>query len=636
MILLIGAPTLLIYVAILSITLVKLESAAKRNIETEMTRFAANLAARFDGEFREVKTVADTTADFLRAVPDVTIDQIFAQLEANVLQNGAIYGAAMAFEPGSFPTEMPRFSPYVYRNGNVIERMFITEEQYDWYLDPQWTWWALPKQENKGIWTEPYFDEGAGNVLMVTYSAPFYRDGEFRGVTTVDIMLDSIEAHIGRRIIGDQDFAIVSMDGHYIYRPNNQNILGETMQDRLEDSNRDDMAMLESQILSGEPGIVILPEVSLVPGQKPETRWLFHAPIESTDWVLLTGISEAEALFAVHRAGALAGLALGGALVLIIIAIWRVSLRISRPVEQLTETVHSIAMGNFDASIDDVGSQDEIGILARSVNTMSRELRSHITRLAHEQAEREKIERDLNLAREIQTGLLPKEPPVVPGFEIGGWNRPADKTGGDYFDLLTLPNQKTLFALADVTGHGVGPALIAAVFRAYLRAAALGAHDALTQVLAIVNRFICADTPVEKFVTAAIGVLDPTTHTAELASGGQAPLLFFEAATGEVHNWNAENVPFGVVDDWVFEPPRTVKFAPGDMLVLATDGFFEWMNGSHELFGTQRVIDYVRTNHALPTEKFIDGLHKAVRKHGGGTLQGDDLTIILIRRRLND
>ena len=632
MLLLIGAPTLLIYVVILSVTVVQLEKAAKRNIETEMTRFAANLAARFDGAFVDVQTIADTTATFLETAPDLTEAQIFDQLEANVRQHPAVYGAAMAFEPGMIETDMPRFCPYVYRDGDQIARMHITQEQYDWYLDPQWTWWALPKQQMKGIWTEPYFDEGAGNVLMVTYSVPFTRNGEFRGVTTVDIMLDSIQAQIGRRILGEQDFAIVAPDGRYVFRPGGQDVLAETLQEKLAETDRPDLEDLAATILSDEAGLVIIPNVSLTDEEPAETSWLFHAPIPSTDWVLLTGISQRDALLAVHRAGAIAGLALGVALVLIIVAIWRVSLRISHPVERLTETVHSISLGNFDASIDDVGSRDEIGILARSVNTMSRELRSHIKRLAHEQAEREKIERDLNLAREIQLGLLPKEPPTIPGYDIGGWNQPADKTGGDYFDLLVLPDGNMLLALADVTGHGVGPALIAAVTRAYLRAAALGAHDALTEVMSIVNRFIFADTPTERFVTAAVGVLNPTEHALELASAGQAPLLFYEAATGEVHNWSAENIPFGVVEDWEFESPRAIKFAPGDLLVLATDGFYEWMNRAHELFGTDRVSAYIKASHDQPPAEFIDGLHRAVSDYGEGTAQSDDLTIIVIRR----
>ena len=85
-------------------------------------------------------------------------------------------------------------------------------------------------------------------------------------------------------------------------------------------------------------------------------------------------------------------------------------------------------------------------------------------------AQREKVEGDLEMARGIQRGLLPESAPSVDGYEIAGWNQPADQTGGDYYDLLRFPTGQLLVAIADVTGHGIGPALITAVFRAYLRA----------------------------------------------------------------------------------------------------------------------------------------------------------------------
>ena len=161
--------------------------------------------------------------------------------------------------------------------------------------------------------------------------------------------------------------------------------------------------------------------------------------------------------------------------------------------------------------------------------------------------ELDKVERDLDIAREIQRGLLPRDIPDTPGFEVEGWSQPADQTGGDYFDWMKLPDGGTLITLADVTGHGIGPALIVAVCRAYMRAAAAGNGVALEAAIARVNDLLQMDIPDERFVTAAVGVLRPESNQMSLVSAGQAPLFFYRAASRTVENWAAADVPLGVM-----------------------------------------------------------------------------------------
>src|SRR5262249_33350371 len=153
-----------------------LRNAGRREVERYTARLAANQAARFDGDFRSAAAIAEATAHFLETEPDLSERQLFDQLRANTLQNPLVYGAAIAFEPGTYKTDDSLYSPYVHRAADGLVEMNITRDVYDWYRDPHWQWWHLPKERQKGAWTDPYFDEGAGNVLMVTYSAPFFRD----------------------------------------------------------------------------------------------------------------------------------------------------------------------------------------------------------------------------------------------------------------------------------------------------------------------------------------------------------------------------------------------------------------------------------------------------------------------------
>lgn len=245
-----------------------------------------------------------------------------------------------------------------------------------------------------------------------------------------------------------------------------------------------------------------------------------------------------------------------------------------------------------------------------------------------------KIERDLDIAREIQSGLLPKDIPNTPGFEIEGWSKPADQTGGDYFDWMTLPDGGTLITLADVSGHGIGPALIVAVCRAYMRAAAAGNGVALETSLSRVNELLQVDMPSGRFVTAAVGVLEPSHNEMSFVSAGQAPVFFYRAASRTVENWAADDLPLGIYSGLTFDGARKVRFEPGDTLVLTTDGFFEWSNEGGEQFGIKRLEEFVAAHAEEAPTAFIQKLHSNVLAHAAGTAQPDDLTVVIIRRRM--
>ncbi|MCB9848921.1 MAG: SpoIIE family protein phosphatase [Phycisphaeraceae bacterium] len=632
MLVLIGLPTLAIYLVGLGLTLAHFSRVAKQDVEREMTRLARNYAAQFDAAFRETAAIATTTANHVSIDPGLSEEQIFELLESNVRQNDAIYGAAMAFEPGERDSGGDLYSPYVHRDGEALRRMNIGRGVYDWYRDSRYQWWGRAKQEDRGIWTDPYFDEGAGNVLMVTYSAPLRRVGAFIGVTTVDIMLPTFQDRIGRHILAEQEFAIVTRDGVFVSSTHPEDILRRSISDLPALQGRDDLEPAIERIIAGEPGVEVFDARAGAAGARRGRQWVFHAPIESTGWNFIAIVSERQALAEVRAGVALGAAALAATLALIIGAIWFIAGRITRPVERLRSTVLRVASGDLDARVEGPATGDEIGELAQSFNTMTQELRANVDRLAIERARREKFEGDLRIAREIQQGLLPRSAPKVPGFEIAGWNQPADQTGGDYYDLLAMPNGVVLVAIADVTGHGIGPALISSVCRAYLRAAASNPGAPLAGIMERINRFLYTDIPADRFVTAAIGFLDPHSRSMSLLSAGQAPLLYYEAASGEVRFWKADSYPLAVTSEIEFQQTRSIRFEPGDTLILATDGFFEWADASREMFGLDRMMGSIRRHHTLDPDSMIRAIYDDVRAHSGSTPQQDDLTAIIVKR----
>ena len=174
--------------------------------------------------------------------------------------------------------------------------------------------------------------------------------------------------------------------------------------------------------------------------------------------------------------------------------------------------------------------------------------------------------------------------------------------------------------------------MIAAVCRAYIRGASSGVGDGLAGAVERVNEMLHLDIPANRFVTAAVGVLTPTTHEMELVSVGQAPMLYRRAATGEVENWPADDVPFAVASGMSLDEVRRIHFEPGDALVLTTDGFFEWPDPTGDQYGIERLERLVARAGGDPPETLVEALQQDVLNHAGGVEQPDDVTVVVVRR----
>jgi serine phosphatase RsbU (regulator of sigma subunit) len=262
------------------------------------------------------------------------------------------------------------------------------------------------------------------------------------------------------------------------------------------------------------------------------------------------------------------------------------------------------------------------------------QIRNHVfaaLREAELQRELERVNHDLGIARSIQQGLLPSRSPSFEGFEVAGWNQPAEQTGGDYFDWQTLPDGRLAVSLGDATGHGIGPALITASCRAYARASFLSSdQDGLLENL---NRLLADDLPQNRFVTFAVAILDPASSRVEVLSAGHGPILLYRRATGQIENIDAQGIPLGMIAGAKYGRGTEACLASGDVLALITDGFYEWENPEGEEFGVSRLEAVIRESRDSHAEEVISRLRSAVENFCKGTEQKDDLTAVILKRK---
>jgi phosphoserine phosphatase RsbU/P len=240
-------------------------------------------------------------------------------------------------------------------------------------------------------------------------------------------------------------------------------------------------------------------------------------------------------------------------------------------------------------------------------------------------------EHDLDAARTILQALLPKQPPSVAGFDVAGWNQPADETGGDFFDFHDRPDGNLAVTVADVSGHGVGPALVAAECRAFLRATLLQS-DEPDVVIPQVNHLLCESLPENRFVTAFFGLLRREEHRLDYISAGHGPILFYSRAAGTFRELPIQGFPLGLSRGRPFGEPHAVAFAAGDFLAIVTDGFFEWLDPRGECYGIDRLQDQLRRDTDRPAAEIIRSLHQGVLAFSCGTHQLDDLAAVVIKR----
>jgi len=251
-------------------------------------------------------------------------------------------------------------------------------------------------------------------------------------------------------------------------------------------------------------------------------------------------------------------------------------------------------------------------------------------RMTESLIEGEKMRQELEMARVVQMSSLPAAMPRIPGYDVYGTSLPADLTGGDTFDLFQVP-QGLLVVLGDATGHGIAPALSVTQMQAMLRIAfRLGAD--LETAFMQVNNQLAETMPDDRFITAFIGLLDAPAHRMRFHSGGQGPILLFSAATGTFARHRPTSFPLAAMPLAKLRPAIEIEMQPGDILVLLSDGIYEYHDAASEQFGESRVEELLREHHGRTMAELSDILLAAVRAFAQGAPQGDDMTVVLVKR----
>ncbi|ABK17886.1 SpoIIE family protein phosphatase [Syntrophobacter fumaroxidans] len=600
-----------------------------RDVEENARNLARSTVYRIESVLQGVEKVPLNMASVIGRYPYGVVD-IFHLVQSAVANNPEVYGSIIAYEPYNYEPDTEYFAPYCYRGSNgSIKSEVLGGEDYRYFV---MDWYQIPKLLKEVVWSEPYYDEGGGNIVMATVSVPFYKeaDGEkdFQGIVTADISLSWLTEILSSVTIYRTGYAfVITRNGVFVTYPDNGFIMRKSIFSIAEENADRNLRDIGRDMIAGREDFI--PLVDFASGKK---SWMYYAPLPSNGWSVGVIFPEDELYADVWDLGkevVIIGL-IGFLFLFFTVAM--ISQTITRPLRFLDATTHEIAKGNLDIELPEPRSNDEIGRLTRSFKEMKSALKEYIANLAETTASKERMESELKIARTIQMSFLPKRFPSLPEtevVEVFATLEPAREIGGDLYDFFFLDRDHLFFVVGDVSGKGIPAALFMAVSKTLLKGVTeLGMEP--SEVLERVNAELCIDNESMMFVTVFCAVLDLRTGELRYSNGGHVPPVLLREGGEPVWVEIPPGVFLGTFDDARYKT-GTLSLIPGDTILVYTDGVSEAMDARRELYTGARLMTALRSVPDGSPETVVREVLESVRDYSSGEPQADDITILAVR-----
>ena len=529
--------------------------------------------------------------------------------------------------------------------GQVLNDGEAREEMLADFDPRERAWYKKGAQAKGAVYSTPYLGiDGSQNIDCI---APYF-DGEgFAGVVGIGFPVEEIYRQLADAVSdGSGVNFVLDGGGDVAFSSRSSGILAAVpaLVD-IREAGDESLAAAARRMTAGESGVL---PVSV----DGEMYYLAYAPMKSIGWSFGTLIQQdavaapsVEArenvfdsmtgfqatlreIFENAKRNAVFSLLIAAPLLWL--AGGRLAGRITSPLRRLADGVRKIAGGNLDYKID-MKTGDEIELLADSFNKMTGELSAYMENVARTAAEKERFQTELDLARNIQEGMLPKDFPQQREFDIMATMRPAKDVGGDFYDVYFLDEDHLAVTVADVSGKGIPAALFMVIAKTLLKDRALGAKnpERLSEAVAQANNALIDSNQAGMFVTAFCGILDIKTGTFRYANAGHNPPLLRHGAAFSFLP-KGKSLMLCIMEGETY-PTETISLAPGDAIFLYTDGVTEAMNENGDMFRENRLQATLDgTPPTADAAVLTSAVQEALQAHVGDAEQSDDITMLAL------
>ena len=539
--------------------------------------------------------------------------------------NPVLSGCSISFEPDYFEGRH-YFSAYSGYVGGTLRTEQEGDDDYQYfYLD----WYLQPKLLNQPCWTEPYSDWEQGDAedrqtqRMVSYSKPLTTSAGFIGSISLDISLKWLSDNLSPVKPYPHSYSIlISRGGTYLVHPDPDKLFYQTIfTEGLIDS-KPAQDELGKSMLELEAGFRRL-EIDGV------RSYVFFTPLKATGWSMAIVCPESDIFGRFNRLRwFITTIDLLG-LLLLFFSCFQVIRKTMRPLSDLARQAEEIASGHFDTVLPASTQPDELGTLTRSFADMQSSLVTYMDELTRTTANKVRIEGELQIARDIQMGMIPQVFPPFPDrkdIDLYASMEPAREVGGDLYDYF-IQGGRLYFCIADVSGKGVPASLFMAVVRNLFRAA--GKQELLPDEIARrINDILSDGNEQLMFVTMFIGAIDLETGRLDFCNCGHNPPVVLPHDGKPVFLSCKANTSIGILPDARFEGEYVDGFKDTP-LFLYTDGLNEAENPDHELFGSDRLLAILGEPYT-DAETVVKRMQEAISEHVAGADASDDLTMLCL------
>lgn len=611
----------LIFIVALGYMFSESRKAVRNESIAHATELLNSTALRVNAMLEKVKIATDNI-DWLVARHLDGPDSMFVYSRRILINNPDLKGCSISFEPYYFKEKGQYFSAYSLNENGVITTEERGSNTYQYfYMD----WYLQAKLRQAPCWTEPYNDYQeqvlSSTETIMSYCKPLYepKDSTFVGVMSTDLALSWLSQTISAVKPYPNSYSIMlGRGGTYFVHPDSTKLSLQTIFTETLEKPNPQLTALGKAMTNGEEGMMELPIDGV-------DSYVFYKPLGDTGWSTAIICPESDIFGGFIKYQRVVWIIIAIGLLLMMTVLSKILERQLKPLGRLAYQAETIAGGKFDETLPTTNRFDEIGMLNQSFSNMQKSLVKYIEELTITTANKERIEGELRIAREIQMGMVPRLFPAFPerdDIDLYASMTPAKEVGGDLYDFF-IQHNKMYFCIGDVSGKGVPASLFMAVTRNLFRVVAQQELPP-AEIARQINDTLSEDNDQGMFVTMFIGILDLQTGKLDFCNCGHNPPVI----DGKFMEMEP-NTPLGLFGgiDFIGE---TIDDIEDSMMLLYTDGLNEAENVEHEQFGDERLLDYMAQNTSNAKTTILT-IQKMVAAFVGEAEPSDDLTMLCLK-----
>ena len=615
----------IIFLAALGFIFIEARKAVQQEAINHATQILDNTSLRVEGIMNRVEG-ASNMAMWLVQRHHQNADSMFVYSRSILKNNPELYNCSIGFEPYFYKEYGRYFAAYSKHDGNSIRTIQDGSDNNQYFF---MDWYLMPTLLDKPCWTEPYmdYDEQNNTSEMVTsYCQTIKEDDTVIGVISTSLSLNWLSQTVSAVKPYPNSYSImIGRGGTYFVHPDSTKISRQTIFTQTLENPDTAMSALGHAMQRGEEGMKHM-------NVDGKDCYVFYKPLGQTGYSMAIVCPEKDIFGGLNRMRRnVMSIVFLGLLMMLYFFINIITHEL-RPLRQLADEAENIASGQFNTELPDFQRIDEIGQLSHSFGNMQQSLVRYIEKLKETTSQKASIERDLQVANNIQMGMLPKNFPSYPDrddVQIFASLTPAKEVGGDLFDFY-FRDGRLFFCIGDVSGKGIPSSLFMAVTRSVFRS--VSAHETMPdRIMTGINNSLAEMNESFLFVTLLVGVLDLSTgHLHYCNAGHDAPLL----VGPDVSLLPCDaNIPVGFDPSWKYTLQET-QISTGTTIFLFTDGLTEAEDSNHAQFQMERINDVAAKALAKQQHEprqLIALMKDSVSHFVANAEQSDDLTMMAIQ-----